>query len=161
MANDPIENAENMVEGLREDVAFLTQRLAEVERERDALRLELDACRHTNNGLHKDKVRLAAMVGRLREHLEDAESAMEMFSRAPGSSRDDWDFDDDRADIRKALAETPPEALRHIRAEAAIKAFDAGVSYVITWKGQPNGIIADATKAANDYAQKIRNGEVE
>ena len=91
-------------------------RLAEVERERDALRMELDACRHTNSGLHKDKVHLAAMAGRLREELKLARANMEDWaSYVDEYFRQKHDLAGDLASIDRALAETPPTALNKAR----------------------------------------------
>ena len=83
-------------------------RLAEVERERDSLSVELEGCKQANEMLHQDKRELAAMVGRLREALWQAADRFETeFSDLAGE-----------ADCRLACNETPEQSLAEIKADA-------------------------------------------
>lgn len=84
---------------------------------------------------------LAAMVGRLREALNEALGYADDHPGMPPTKS-----------MHDALNETPPTALRHIKAEAGKAGYIAGA--------QDYGNTS-CYGAAEDYAQQLRNGEVE
>ena len=99
-------------------VRELKQEIHELKQQCEAENIVCDSYRN-------DRDTLRLHVEHLREILHDSWGAMDMFDHSPGSMRDDWNFDDEKDDITKALNQTPDRSLCEVRTNIIREVFEA------------------------------------
>ena len=144
----------------KSDQWHIEQRLHSMTADCNELRDELFRTERKLEGLReveRERDGLAALVGRLREELVTAAGNMEDWgSYVDEYFRQKHDLKGDLESIAKALAETPPTALREIQARAGAAGYLKGFMDYCSRKWPSEQEFIEGPMA--DYAQQILDG---